>query len=231
MKHQNELAINLMNLFNDNSYKRFEEGYFTNQPKMSGYFYVFKDVKNPKLCLIVNESKLQYSTQRTQIGDYVFMVYNVPSLEEFISDLSTKYLSSMLETISQVVDTKDTRNLPYGYYYDEDGELKIDLKKANEVKKIYDRYQETGSVRQIAREMRTNFSHIRDILHDNEEYMQMREKILPITTLKKVDAILAQNTKSGYRAKETTADKIKAIRSRIKSKIRMKQQEQQNEQD
>lgn len=227
MKHQNELAINLMNLFNTNSYKRFEEGYFTNQPKMSGYFYVFKDVKDPKLCLIINESELQYSTQRTQIGDYVFMVYNVPSLEDFINDLSTKYLSSMLETISQVVDTKDTRNLPYGYYYNEEGELKIDLKKANEVKKIYDRYQETGSVRQIAGEMRTNFSHIRDILHDNEEYMQMREKILPITTLKKVNAILAQNVKSGYRAKETTTDKIKAIRNRIKTKIRMKQQEQQ----
>ena len=132
----------------------------------------------------------------------------------------------MLETISQVVDTKDTRNLPYGYYYNEEGELKIDLKKANEVKKIYDRYQETGSVRQIAREMRTNFSHIRDILHDNEEYMQMREKILPITTLKKVNEILAQNVKSNYRAKETIVDRIKNIRGRIKTKIKTKQQEQ-----
>ena len=86
MQSQNDLAVNLMNLFDANSYKRFEEGYFTNQPKMSGYFYVFKNIKDPKLCLIVNESELHYSTQRTQIGDYVFMVYNVPSLEEFITD-------------------------------------------------------------------------------------------------------------------------------------------------
>lgn len=230
MQSQNDLAVNLMNLFDANSYKRFEEGYFTNQPKMSGYFYVFKNIKDPKLCLIVNESDLHYSTQRTQIGDYIFMVYNTSSLEEFITDLSTKYLPSMLETISQVTDTKVTRNLPYGYYYDESGDIKIDLKKANEVKKIYDRYQETGSVRQIAKEMRTNFSHIRDILHDNEEYMQMTEKILPITTLKKVNEILAQNVKSGYRAKETITDKIKDIRSRIKTKIKMKQKEQQAKQ-
>ena len=57
--------------------------------------------------------------------------------------------------------------------------------------------------------------------------MQMTEKILPITTLKKVNEILAQNVKSGYRAKETITDKIKDIRSRIKTKIKMKQKEQQ----
>lgn len=67
--------------------------------------------------------------------------------------------------------------------------------------------------------MRTNFSHIRDILRDNEEYMQMTEKILPVTTLKKVNEILAQNVKSGYRAKETTADKIKTLEAGLRLRL------------
>lgn len=227
MQKPSDIAKNLLNLYEANSYKEFNKGYFVNQPQMQGYFYIFKDVRDPKLCVILNTSdNIQYPTQRTQIKDYVYIIFNIKSLEAYVDNFTEGYLPYILQTIKEVTDDKDTRNLPYGYYYDEHGDLKIDIKKANEVKKIYDMYQDTESVRQIAAALRTNFSHIRDILHNNEEYMQMKEKILPTTVLKKINELLAKNVKGLFK-KETTVDRIKAIQSRIRSKklIRKKQEE------
>ena len=213
MQTQNDLAVNLMNLFNPNAYTQFEKGYFINQPKMSGYFYIFKDITKPSFCLILNNSDFEYESRMVKINDWIFIVYNVPSVEEFTENLGTKYFEDLIVLIDQNLNKENTRNLPYGYYYDENGELKINLRKAQQVRKIYNMYIETESVREIAQKENTNFSFIRDILHDNEEYMQMQQKILPMSILKKVNEILAQNVKGRFK-KASTEDKIKEIQQR-----------------
>ncbi len=213
MNKLNELGVNLINLYNSNSYVKFDKHFFANRPDMTGYFYLFQDMRDPKFCLILNNSGVNYLTRFTKIGDYVYIVFNISSLEEFLENLSDKYLPTILNIISQQMNREDTRNLPYGYYYDENGDLKIDVKKAREVREIYDRYIETQSIRQIADERKTNFSFIRDILHDNELYMQMKQKILSAKIIKDARGILAQNVKGRFR-KETFEDKLKAIRQR-----------------
>ena len=54
MQAQNDLAINLMNLFEPQHYKEFQEGFFVNKPKMWGYYYIFRKINKPKFCLILS---------------------------------------------------------------------------------------------------------------------------------------------------------------------------------
>ena len=113
---------------------------------------------------------------------------------------------------------KNERNLPYGYYIDENGELRVDIKKADEVRKIYDMYIDLGSVRDIAAELRTNFSRIREILHDSQEYMNMREKIVSPAKLKKVAELMTGNIRGGAQAKRTLEDEVADARRRRKER-------------
>lgn len=220
MQKQPDLAKNLNNLFKESAYVEFGEGDFINHPTLTGYYYIFKNITDPRFCIILNTSKEQYPSNMVTIQDYVFIVFNIGSLQQYLQDLGTKYLPEILFILEQKLQKKNERNLPYGYYLDENGDLRIDVKKAQEVKKIYDRYIEIESVRDIVAEMRSNFSHIRDVLHDNEAYMQMNPKILPITKIKKINELLAKNVKGTFR-KETTADKIREIRKRRKERERV----------
>ena len=111
---------------------------------------------------------------------------------------------------------KNTRNLPYGYYTDENGDLKVDLKAAAEVRRIYDMYIDTQSIRDIAAELRTNFSDIREILHDSEEYMKMRDKIVSLSKLKQVAELMASNVRGGAAAKRDLEDELADARRRRK---------------
>lgn len=217
MQKQPDLAKNLENLFKDSAYTEFGEGDFINQPKMTGYFYIFKNITKPRFCIILNTSSVKYPSNMTRIGEYVFIVLNIESLEEYLENMGVKYFPQILTLVDQNLQKKNERNLPYGYYMDENGDIKIDFKKADEVRRIYNRYIEIESVRDIVDEMRSNFSHVRDILHDNEAYMQMREKILPMTKLKKINELLASNVKGSFK-KMTTADKIKEMRKQRKEK-------------
>ena len=141
MHNVNELAINLMNLFDVSSYKEFSEGFFVNKPKMRGYYYVFKNTRNPKFCLIINENPdFIYPSNSVVINDYVYIVFNTTSLKEFIETLTDKNFEILMNIIDEKLEKENTRNLPYGYYLDENGELKIDLTKAGEVRRIYDLY-------------------------------------------------------------------------------------------
>ena len=220
MQKQPDLARNLKNIFRDTAYTEFTEGEFVNKPKMAGYYYIFTNITKPRFCLILNTSQVQYPTNMTKIKDYVFIVFNIQSMEEYMANLGVYYFPQILEIVDSNLQKKNERNLPYGYYLDENGELKIDLKKADEVRKIYDSYIDTESVRTIVADMRSNFSHIRNVLHDNEAYMEMREKILPMTKLKRVNELLAQNVKGTFK-KQTTADKIKEIRKRREEKEKL----------
>ena len=221
MQQQNELAINLMNLFEPQHYKEFNEGFFVNKPKMRGYYYIFHKMDKPKFCLILNEnSDFIYPSNSNVIQDYVYIIFNITSMEEYINDLADKYFPVILNKIDEKMEKKNERNLPYGYYLDEDGELKIDLRKASEVRKIYDLYIDLGSVREIAAQLKTNFSHIREVLHNSEEYMQMQQKIVPLAKLKEVQELMAGNVKGGTVAKKTTEDEIKEIRAKRRQRNR-----------
>jgi hypothetical protein len=113
------------------------------------------------------------------------------------------------------------------YYTDENGELKVDIRAAQEVRKIYDMYIETQSIRDIAAELRTNFSDIREILHDSEEYMQMKNKIVSMAKLKRVAELMAANVRGGAVAKHDTEDEIADARRRRKESKKRLEQEQQ----
>lgn len=223
MQEQNDLAINLMNLFEPKSYKEFGEGFFVNKPEMSGYYFTFKNMRKPKICLIINTSKFQYPSNMTKIEDYVFIVFNVSSLEEYIENLADVYFPQIMEVIDNNIEKKNTRNLPYGYYTDENGEVKVDIKAASEVRRIYDMYIDTKSIRHIANKLRTNFSDIRDILHDSQEYAQMQPPLMSAQKLKEVTELMAQNVRGGATAKRSIEDEIADARRRRKEMQKIRQ--------
>lgn len=221
MQKQNDLAANLKNLFEPNSYVEFGEGAFVNQPKMTGYYYIFKNITKPRFCIILNTSKaMRYPSDSVKIGDYVFIVFNINSLEEYLQVFAENYFPTILTKVDENILKKNPRNLPYGYYTDVDGQVKVDLRKANEVRRIYDMYIDVESVREIVDALKSNFSHVRDVLASNEEYMQMKDKIVPMSKLKKVNELLAQNVKGTFR-KRTTEDEIKELRQRRKQQQKM----------
>ena len=218
---------NLLNLFDPSSYKPFKKGYFTNKPNLEGYYYIFKRITKPKFCLILNISEEKYPTSFVKIRDYVFIVFNVPSLEEFLEDLTETYFGTLMNIIDNEVQKKNTRNLPYGYYVDENGELKVDLRAATEVRKIYDMYIDGQSIRDIAAELGTNFSDIREILHDSQEYMQMKEKIISPAKLKQASELMATNVRGGAVAKRDVEDELADARRRRKQSAKRAKQIQQ----
>ena len=215
MQKQNDLARNLKNLFSESSYTEFKEGFFINQPRMTGYYYIFKNINRPCFCLILNTSNIPYPSDSTKIKDYVYIVFNIKDLETFLTNLANDYLPIILTKIDENILKKNPRNLPYGYYTDVNGDIKVDLRKANEVRKIYDMYIDVESVREIADELKTNFSHVRDVLADFELYLQMRDKIVTVSKLKRVGELLAQNVKGRYK-QMSTEDEIKELRKRRK---------------
>lgn len=226
MQDRNELAINLMNLFDPSSYKEFNEGFFVNKPKMRGYYYIFKNIHKPKFCLIVNiNSDFVYPSNTVKINEFVYIVFSAESIESFVETLTDKNFEILMNVIDNDLEKKNERNLPYGYYLDENGELKVDLRKAAEVRRIYDLYIDTKNVRAVADAMKTNFSEIRDILHDNEEYMQMQQKIIPLSKMKEVAEIMAGNVRGGAQAKKSIEDEIKEVRKRRKEREKNLQQQ------
>ena len=96
MQKQPDLAKNLENLFKDTSYIEFEEGDFVNQPYMTGYYYIFKNITDPRFCIILNtSSKVKYPSNIAKIGEYVFIVFNIESLEEYLENLGKIFRKSV----------------------------------------------------------------------------------------------------------------------------------------
>jgi hypothetical protein len=184
---------------------------------MRGYYYIFKEINKPKFCLIINTNPdFIYPSNMVKINDYVFIVFSANSLEEFLETFTDKNFTTLMEIIDSEMEKKNTRNLPYGYYLDENGELKVDLKKASEVRRIYNLYLESKNIREVASIMKTNFSDIRDILHDAEEYMQMRDKIVSLSKLREVAGLMAENVRGGTVAKRSLEDELREVRQRRK---------------
>ena len=71
----------------------------------------------------------------------------------------------------------------------------VDPKEAIIVRKIYKLYTEYGSIRKIASELKSNFSHVRDVLHDYR-YEKMKLPIIPSSVLKKARQKMDANRKN-----------------------------------
>ena len=220
MQKQNDLARNLKNLFEPNSYQEFGEGFFVNQPKMTGYYYIFKNITKPNFCIVLNTSEIKYPSDFNKVNDYVFIVFNIKSLEDYLQNFADMYFPIILTRIDENLLKKNPRNLPYGYYTDPEGNIKVDLQKANEVRKIYDMYIDVQSVREIVNTLNSNFSHVRDVLADFEAYLQMQNKIVTVSKLKEVGELLAKNVKGRYK-QMSTEDEIRELRKRRKQQQKM----------
>lgn len=218
MQDQSIIAKNLLKLFDPNAYKEFREGYFVNQPKMFGYYYLFKNMKEPKICVIINTSGIKHERPVTKTDEFVFVVYNVLTLEDFVGNLADQYLSHFLESAYEYMKGRTSRDLPYGYYYDESHNLKVDNRQADTVRKIYDVYINTKSIREVSDFMKTNFSDIREILHDYGRYAQMRPTIVQLSKIREVASILASNVRGGAVAKQSLEGELKEVRRRRKER-------------
>lgn len=187
---------------------------------MTGYYYIFKNITKPSFCIVLNTAEEKYPTDSTKINEYVYIVFNIKSLEEYINNLAGGYLPLILTKLDENLMKKNPRNLPYGYYADVDGNIKVDVQKANEVRRIYDMYIDVQSVREIADELNTNFSHVRDVLAAYQDYLQMPMKLVTTGKLKQVGDLLAQNVKGRFK-KMSTEDEIEELRRQRKQKERM----------
>ena len=150
----------------------------------------------------------------------MFIVFNIKSLEDYLQNFADIYFPIILTRIDENLLKKNPRNLPYGYYTDPEGNIKVDIQKANEVRKIYDMYIDVQSVREIVDELHSNFSHVRDVLADFEEYLQMQNKIVTVSKLKEVGELLAKNVKGRYKQMSTEYE-IRELRKKRKQQQKM----------
>ena len=216
-----ELATIIATLRNIDNYIEFEQGYFRKVPKISGYLYELKkmDILDEyRIAIIVNtNTDFVYPKEDTVVDKYTFLTYNADSFETYSKRIVmvAHKLAETIEDLYERVQEEQDKDLPYGYVRDEDGNIQIDSIKADEVKKIYKMYIETPSMKRIAKELKTNFSHVRDILRD-ERYDKMQPRIISTSVWKQVEAIAKANQKNVVNKADTSrAGKLKKEMAQI----------------
>lgn len=199
-KTEKTLANDITRLRKSASYKEFKKGYFRNVPDMSGYIYKFKCGEYSNIYLIVDTSNCGYSKDYYKKDNYYFLVYKSSSLAQFLKGFF-EVSSEILDRVNSILD-KDQENaderaggVPHGYKLGSDGDIVIDPVESIQVKKIYKLYTQYGSIRKIASELKTNFSHVRDVLHDYR-YERMQPCIIPNSILKKARQLMDKNRKN-----------------------------------
>lgn len=219
-----EMATIIATLRDKDNYKEFEEGFFRQAPGLSGYIYELKKMEildRYRIVIVVNTStNTKYPKEETTIDNYTFLVYNVDDFETYskrVVIVATK-LANTIEKLYEQVKEEQDKDLPYGYVRDESGKIQIDSIKANEVKNIYKMYIETQSMKKIAKELKTNFSHVRDILRD-ERYNEMQPRIVSTTLWKQVEQISKENQKNVVTKADTSC--TAQLRKEMQSKVRI----------
>lgn len=196
-----KLAKDLANLRKKASYKEFPRGYFKNVPGMGGYIYKFKtSTEYAKIYLIVNtEPGARVKPYYANKG-YHFLVYTAKSLDSFISSIYNN-ISEIMDAVNGILDKEqalaDERagGIPHGYKLNDAGEIVIDPMEAPLVRKIFKLYTQIASVHKVASELDTNFSHVRDVLHDYR-YEKMPLPIVSSSLLKKARQLMDANRKN-----------------------------------
>ena len=77
-------------------------------------------------------------------------------------------------------------------------------------------YIETRSMKKIAKELKTNFSHVRDVLRD-DRYDEMQPRIISTSTWKRVEEISKQNQKNVVTKADTS--RMAELKKQLQSKI------------
>lgn len=199
-KTEKTLANDITKLRKANSYKEFEKGYFRNVPDMSGYIYKFNCSDYSQIYLIVDTSNSGYSKEYYKKDNYYFLVYKNSNLNGFLKGFF-EVSSEIIDRVNSILD-KDQENadiraggVPHGYKLNRSGEIVVDPVESIQVKKIYKLYTQYGSIRKIANELKSNFSHVRDVLHDYR-YERMQPCIIPNSILKKARQLMDKNRKN-----------------------------------
>lgn len=197
---KDEMATIIATLRNKDNYREVSKGFFRRVPSLSGYVYELKKMNllaDYRVVIIVNTNPdYTYPKEKTEIDNYTFLVYNVDDFDTYrkrATIVATK-LSNVIEDLVDRV-REEQEDLPYGYVRDDKGQIQVDSIKADEVRQIYKMYIETRSMKKIAKELKTNFSHVRDVLRD-DRYDEMQPRIISTSTWKRVEEISKQNQKN-----------------------------------
>lgn len=218
---KDEMATIIATLRNKDNYREVSKGFFQRVPSLSGYVYELKKMDllaDYRVVIIVNTNPdYTYPKEKTEIDNYTFLVYNVDDFDTYrkrATIVATK-LSNVIEDLVDRV-REEQEDLPYGYVRDDKGQIQVDSIKADEVRQIYKMYIETRSMKKIAKELKTNFSHVRDILRD-DRYDEMQPRIISTSTWKRVEEISKQNQKNVVTKADTS--RMAELKKELQSKI------------
>lgn len=218
---KDEMATIIATLRNKDNYKEVSKGFFRRVPSLSGYVYELKKMDllaDYRVVIIVNTNPdYTYPKEKTEIDNYIFLVYNVDDFDTYrkrATIVATK-LSNVIEDLVDRV-REEQEDLPYGYVRDDKGQIQVDSIKADEVRQIYKMYIETRSMKKIAKELKTNFSHVRDVLRD-DRYDEMQPRIISTSTWKRVEEISKQNQKNVVTKADTS--RMAELKKQLQSKI------------
>lgn len=215
------MATIIATLRNKDNYREVSKGFFRRVPSLSGYVYELKKMNllaDYRVVIIVNTNPdYTYPKEKTEIDNYTFLVYNVDDFDTYrkrATIVATK-LSNVIEDLVDRV-REEQEDLPYGYVRDDKGQIQVDSIKADEVRQIYKMYIETRSMKKIAKELKTNFSHVRDVLRD-DRYDEMQPRIISTSTWKRVEEISKQNQKNVVTKADTS--RMAELKKELQSKI------------
>lgn len=218
---KDEMATIIATLRNKDNYREVSKGFFRRVPSLSGYVYELKKMNllaDYRVVIIVNTNPdYTYPKEKTEIDNYTFLVYNVNDFDTYrkrATIVATK-LSNVIEDLVDRV-REEQEDLPYGYVRDDKGQIQVDSIKADEVRQIYKMYIETRSMKKIAKELKTNFSHVRDVLRD-DRYDEMQPRIISTSTWKRVEEISKQNQKNVVTKADTS--RMAELKKELQSKI------------
>ena len=218
---KDEMATIIATLRNKDNYREVSKGFFRRVPSLSGYVYELKKMNllaDYRVVIIVNTNPdYTYPKEKTEIDNYTFLVYNVSDFDTYrkrATIVATK-LSNVIEDLVDRV-REEQEDLPYGYVRDDKGQIQVDSLKADEVRQIYKMYIETRSMKKIAKELKTNFSHVRDVLRD-DRYDEMQPRIISTSTWKRVEEISKQNQKNVVTKADTS--RMAELKKQLQSKI------------
>ncbi len=218
---KDEMATIIATLRNKDNYREVSKGFFRRVPSLSGYVYELKKMNllaDYRVVIIVNTNPdYTYPKEKTEIDNYTFLVYNVNDFDTYrkrATIVATK-LSNVIEDLVDRV-REEQEDLPYGYVRDDKGQIQVDSIKADEVRQIYKMYIETRSMKKIAKELKTNFSHVRDVLRD-DRYDEMQPRIISTSTWKRVEEISKQNQKNMVTKADTS--RMAELKKQLQSKI------------
>lgn len=216
------IAKEIARLKNRREYKKINKGFFTNLPDIEGYIVEIDIFENNPIFIIINtNTSFKYDKEFVLFENYAFIVINVPELDDFRLNL-TRYLSDIIKYFKEIlsnvkeIEIQKDDGLPFGYDYDENGNIVINQEEADIVRKVFKEYTTLRSIRKVASAVKSSYSVIRDILYD-DRYMRMAQKIIPDNYLNRVYQIMRENRKNKQGRITDKRKKFEVGKSRLSS--------------